>query len=180
MSAGHHGGVTYGFYTSNMSGSQRPPSNMRPAAQYQQQQAQQQHHTEFTAEMRDRQARGKDPYQDSEDSLDASHWASASSSSKRREEPFTVIEKRRTAAQVLDTPELLMDSAQRGNDSIPATRLRYTRMLCGVEGPEQTPRHGSSSGSKSSGSRRHAGGSKSRTQTPKRQSSGASSERANM
>lgn len=27
-----------------------------------------------------------------------------------------MVEKRRTAAQVLDTPELLMDSAQRGND----------------------------------------------------------------
>ncbi|KAI1136716.1 hypothetical protein F5Y05DRAFT_102116 [Hypoxylon sp. FL0543] len=90
----------------------------------------------FTAEMRDRQARGKDPYESSDGSSD---WASEGTRKYRagggKDESFAVLERRRVAAQVLDSPELLMMAAQRDNESIPATRLRYTRMLCGFEEP---------------------------------------------
>ncbi|KAI0124483.1 hypothetical protein F4776DRAFT_204100 [Hypoxylon sp. NC0597] len=87
----------------------------------------------FTAEMRDRQARGKDPYESSDGSSD---WASEGTKYRAgggKDESFAVLERRRIAAQVLDSPELLMMAAQRDNESIPATRLRYTRMLCGFE-----------------------------------------------
>lgn len=89
-----------------------------------------------SAALRDRQARGKDPYESSDGSGD---WTSSDSTGYRpgasKEEPFAVLERRRIAAQVLDSPELLMMAAQRDNESIPATRLRYTRMLCGFEEP---------------------------------------------
>ncbi|KAI0137229.1 hypothetical protein BJ170DRAFT_678081 [Xylariales sp. AK1849] len=107
----------------------------------------------FTAEMRDRQARGKDPYQDSSDSSDS--WGSRH---RPKDEPFAVVERRRIAAQVLDTPELLMMNAQRDNASIPATRLRYTRMLCGIEEPpSHQARSASAKKSTSSSSPRHGG-----------------------
>ncbi|KAI1376048.1 hypothetical protein F4677DRAFT_420134 [Hypoxylon crocopeplum] len=90
----------------------------------------------FTDEMRDRQARGKDPYESSDAS---SEWTTDGTRKYRagggKDEPFAVLERRRVAAQVLDSPELLMMAAQRDNESIPATRLRYTRMLCGFEEP---------------------------------------------
>lgn len=90
----------------------------------------------YTAEMRDRQARGKDPYESSDGSTD---WSDDGTKYRRpgsgKDEPFSVRERRRVAAQVLDSPELLMMAAQRDNESIPATRLRYTRMLCGLKEP---------------------------------------------
>ncbi|KAI0832997.1 hypothetical protein F5Y06DRAFT_186968 [Hypoxylon sp. FL0890] len=112
----------------------------------------------FTAEMRDRQARGKDPYESSDGS---SEWASEGTKKYRagggKDEPFAVLERRRVASQVLDSPELLMMAAQRDNESIPAIRLRYTRMLCGLEEPsparKKSYRGLSSSGSGSSTSR---------------------------
>ncbi|KAH8677337.1 hypothetical protein BX600DRAFT_506385 [Xylariales sp. PMI_506] len=113
----------------------------------------------FTAEMRDRQARGKDPYHDSGGSSDeTNHWGgrrryqkyctlisvffetyslSRAVTSRTKDEAFTVTEKRRQASQILDTPELLMMHAARENDSVPATRLRFMRMLCGVEESQQ-------------------------------------------
>ncbi|KAI5863495.1 hypothetical protein GGS23DRAFT_536542 [Durotheca rogersii] len=90
----------------------------------------------FTAKMRDRQARGKDPYESSDGGSD---WIGERNryriGGNGEEESFASIERRRVAAQVLDSPELLMMAAQRDNESIPATRLRYTRMLCGFEEP---------------------------------------------
>jgi hypothetical protein len=70
MSSGQYGGIVYGYQAGNVSASQRSGSyQQRPSGQYQPTA------DSFTAEMRDRQARGKDPYQDSEDSEDANHWA---------------------------------------------------------------------------------------------------------
>ncbi|KAI1422094.1 hypothetical protein F5Y12DRAFT_650887 [Xylaria sp. FL1777] len=119
----------------------------------------------FTPEMRDRQARGKNPYHsDSEDS----DWApgqgsrsgdgsgdgsgdsgggggtSGNASSQgnagpprvgapKRDEAFAVYDRRRVASQILNSSELLMMAALRDDQSIPATRLKYTRVLCGVE-----------------------------------------------
>ncbi|KAI1083735.1 hypothetical protein F5B20DRAFT_347992 [Whalleya microplaca] len=147
----------------------------------------------FTPEMRDRQARGKDPYESS----DSSDWTGGPlryQAGGGKDEPFSILERRRIAAQVLDSPELLMMAAQRDNQvsssfilsspfpslsstpppflapthsltsplppnpsitspdqtkphltkapqpqSIPATRLRYQRMLCGFAEPPPAP-----------------------------------------
>ncbi|KAI1364295.1 hypothetical protein F5Y08DRAFT_216238 [Xylaria arbuscula] len=96
----------------------------------------------FTPEMRDRQARGKDPYHsDSEDS----DWAPGQTSGQgngsgparsgkyKRDEPFNAAERRRMAAQLLGSPELLMMAAIRDKESVPATRLKYKHILCGME-----------------------------------------------
>ncbi|KAK7948180.1 uncharacterized protein PG986_009066 [Apiospora aurea] len=131
----------------------------------------------FTPEMRDRQARGKDPYLDSgEDSEGASgDWGGRNRGS--RDESYAYMEQRRHAAQILDNPELLMTNAQREGDSvlsIPATRLRYTRMLCGVV-EEAAPSASKQSGDKKKKpkSSRHSssGGQKSSSSTPKKRSS---------
>ncbi|KAI1311805.1 hypothetical protein F5Y03DRAFT_342401 [Xylaria venustula] len=116
--------------------------------------------TSFTPEMRDRQARGKNPYHsDSEDSdwLPAPDRGSGGENDNgdgtravssrnvlparigvRKDESFAVYDRRRVAAQVLDNPELLMMAAVRDSTSIPATRLKYARALCGV-GELSTP-----------------------------------------
>ncbi|KAI8634225.1 hypothetical protein F5Y19DRAFT_204774 [Xylariaceae sp. FL1651] len=141
----------------------------------------------FTPEMRDRQARGKDPY---DSDSQGSDWAPGQDGSSSggggsgagaggaggaagvpvpgldyggssgdtgpfrvgvppRGEPFAVLERRRIAAQILDSPELLMMAAQRDDESIPATRLKYTRMLCGIE--ESSSLASSSSSSSAAG-----------------------------
>ncbi|KAI1769665.1 hypothetical protein GGR53DRAFT_473495 [Hypoxylon sp. FL1150] len=89
----------------------------------------------FTAEMRDQQARGKDPYESSDGSSDWTSEGSKYPAGGGKDEPFATLERRRVAGQILNSPELLMMAAQRDNESIPATRLRYTRMLCGIEEP---------------------------------------------
>ncbi|EFW99041.1 hypothetical protein CMQ_4893 [Grosmannia clavigera kw1407] len=48
-------------------------------------------------------------------------------------ENFERTDPRRHAAAVLDTPELLMMYAQSMGDSIPATRLKFMRMMCGYD-----------------------------------------------
>ncbi|KAI0536283.1 hypothetical protein GGR58DRAFT_400768 [Xylaria digitata] len=105
--------------------------------------------TSFTPEMRDRQARGKNPY---DSDSDGSDWVTPQGAGtgdgngngntgpqrvgpRKRDEPFAVYDRRRVAAQILDSPELLMMAAVRDDESIPATRLKYTRVLCGVEEP---------------------------------------------
>ncbi|KAI1110032.1 hypothetical protein F5Y14DRAFT_430349 [Nemania sp. NC0429] len=121
----------------------------------------------FTPEMRDRQARFKDPYDsDSEDGeWPELHGESESGSgdenggggggggagaeaglvsgntgprrdgSPKRHERFLLQDRRRMAAQILDSPELLMMASLRDDLSYPATRLKYTRILCGLEEP---------------------------------------------
>ncbi|OAA67178.1 hypothetical protein SPI_01754 [Niveomyces insectorum RCEF 264] len=145
-------------------------------------------HGSFTAEMRDRQARGKDPYAvpgaragptsplspsaavaasaaltsgsgggSGSGSGSGSTAASGPTSSGQvwhqmyQQQPsrriqnafaassppledFETVSRRRHAALVLDSPELLMMYAQSMNDSIPATRLRFTRIMCGYDG----------------------------------------------
>ncbi|KAF2971431.1 hypothetical protein GQX73_g2105 [Xylaria multiplex] len=103
--------------------------------------------TSFTPEMRDRQARGKNPY---DSDSDGSDWITPQGAGtgdgngtagpqrvgpRKRDEAFAVYDRRRVAAQILDSPELLMMAAVRDDESIPATRLKYTRVLCGVEEP---------------------------------------------
>ncbi|KAI8947072.1 hypothetical protein F4801DRAFT_26380 [Xylaria longipes] len=104
----------------------------------------------FTPEMRDRQARGRNPYNsDSDDSgwglEQGSRSRDGGSSSAavvgfqrigppKSKEHFAICDRRRMAAQILNSTELLMMAAVRDDESIPATRLKYTRILCGLEG----------------------------------------------
>ncbi|KAL2113043.1 hypothetical protein VUR80DRAFT_3458 [Thermomyces stellatus] len=85
--------------------------------------------TPFTEAMRDRQARGKDP-EESSDEFESDR------------EGFRAVEQRRIAAQVLSDPELLLMYALSRQDSIPGTRLHFTRILCGYEeeGPQKLRR----------------------------------------
>ncbi|KAI1344038.1 hypothetical protein F5Y15DRAFT_185548 [Xylariaceae sp. FL0016] len=119
----------------------------------------------FTDEMRDEQARGKDysllPELLSSSSSDGG--SGGETGGKRRKEPkvetFAVLQARRVARQVLDSPELLMMAAQRDDDSIPATRLRYMRMFCGMpdpatSGPSSGPGGPSSQSPRSAGRRK--------------------------
>ncbi|KAI1093389.1 hypothetical protein F5B19DRAFT_133107 [Rostrohypoxylon terebratum] len=98
----------------------------------------------FTPEMRDRQARGKDPYESSEGSGGdcPSEGGKKRRKSGSRKEASSTAERRRVAAQILDSPELLMMAAQRDNESIPATRLRYMRILCGFDSSSKKPQRG--------------------------------------
>ncbi|KAK7751036.1 hypothetical protein SLS62_007021 [Diatrype stigma] len=176
----------------------------------------------FTAEMRDRQARGKNPYEFSDEGgSEGSSGVSGGGGGgggtgggggrnqpqhhhQHRQhrhqhlrnlrggssgtEPHQVLEKRRKAAQVLMTPELLMVTSLRHGESIPATRLRYTRMLCNVEAPmpmletqkPETPRQGSGpgpgpgqQGSRKKSSSHDAGASSTNSPSGRRESKGA-------
>ncbi|KAL8299656.1 hypothetical protein RB597_009659 [Gaeumannomyces tritici] len=91
---------------------------------------------DFTPEMRDRQARGKDP-----DGPDPGPFAFSRVAQSRmalgfmgfETEPFEKPQRREKAAAILDNPELLMVYAQRAGDSIPATRMRFMRIMCGYD-----------------------------------------------
>ncbi|KAI6761960.1 hypothetical protein HG531_002513 [Fusarium graminearum] len=80
--------------------------------------------------MRDRQARGKNPYVEESDASDAEpmrlggyHIAESHMERERRGE----------AMFVLDNPEALMAHAQASGDSIAGQRLRFMRQLCGFD-----------------------------------------------
>ncbi|KAK7906469.1 hypothetical protein PG985_016206 [Apiospora marii] len=79
---------------------------------------------DFTAEMRDKQARGKDPYGDPEEERNIGG------------ESFTSQEQHRLALQMVDDPEALMTEAQRTGDSVPGVRRKYVRILSDI--PEQS------------------------------------------
>ncbi|OBT46533.1 hypothetical protein VE00_01765 [Pseudogymnoascus sp. WSF 3629] len=53
------------------------------------------------------------------------------------DDSYEAVERRRWAATILDCPELLMMHAQARQDTIPSTRLHFTKLLCGYE---DTPR----------------------------------------
>ncbi|KAF4997362.1 hypothetical protein FGRMN_3947 [Fusarium graminum] len=88
------------------------------------------HAPEWTSEMRDKQARGKNPYSEDSDTSDAEpmrlgghHYAESHMERERRGE----------AMHVLDNPEALMAHAQANGDSIAGQRLRFMRQLCGFD-----------------------------------------------
>ncbi|KAL0941076.1 uncharacterized protein CTRU02_203839 [Colletotrichum truncatum] len=147
--------------------------------------------TGFTPTMRDRQARGKDPYSphdspsDSDMDFDAvdspsargngvgrlGHLGSgggggggggAASSGVSGNDGDSFEERRQKlfAIEILDDPEKLAMYACSRGDSIPGTRLHFTRILCGLDqdaGPQQQdPRKASSS--RRDPRRRSAGG----------------------
>ncbi|PSR90548.1 hypothetical protein BD289DRAFT_452334 [Coniella lustricola] len=91
----------------------------------------------FTAGMRDRQARGKDPYLP-ETTLPAAIAHRTPSMArmppaKHPKEPFQRTERRDWAETVLDNPELLMMYAHSSGDTLPVTRLRFKKIMCGLD-----------------------------------------------
>ncbi|RCI17439.1 hypothetical protein L249_2428 [Ophiocordyceps polyrhachis-furcata BCC 54312] len=83
-----------------------------------------------TERMRDRQARGKDPYKDDADAEDEDDGAIGKGIVS---EPFECRERKAYALSILDRPEQLMMFAQSTNDSIPSQRLRFTSILAGFD-----------------------------------------------
>ncbi|KAK0747711.1 hypothetical protein B0T21DRAFT_278189 [Apiosordaria backusii] len=118
----------------------------------------------FTSVMRDRQARGKDPYHsgDGSEGSDLSDRESGATPSKLRlvgggggggrpeKEDYARTELRQKAIAFLGSPELLMMYAQSTGDSIPGARLHFMRILCGYD---EVPQHSSSSKASASTSR---------------------------
>lgn len=96
----------------------------------------------FSPQMRDRQARGKDPYHsgDGSEGSDLSDRETGTgtrlrlgSSRNLDKEDFSRTERRHKAVAFLDSPELLMMYAQSTGDSIPGVRLHFMKMLCGYD-----------------------------------------------
>ncbi|EEY19295.1 predicted protein [Verticillium alfalfae VaMs.102] len=141
----------------------------------------------FTPTMRDRQARGKDPFgassKDPFPSSDFQHrqgggrggsggrrhsdsegdddentgfiggtgcGGGGGASERQRGETFEAFRRREWARDVLESPEMLMWYASSREDSIPGTRLFFTRVLCGFEEDHVPPQE--STQRKSSGS----------------------------
>ncbi|KAL5323993.1 hypothetical protein ACEPPN_008536 [Leptodophora sp. 'Broadleaf-Isolate-01'] len=91
----------------------------------------------FTASMQDAQARNKDPYESSEESSDDGGWVGGRWDAYGNES-YENVQKRRMAAVILDSPELLMMHSQARSDSIPATRHYFTKLLCGFHDEKDT------------------------------------------
>ncbi|KAK3906100.1 hypothetical protein C8A05DRAFT_30037 [Staphylotrichum tortipilum] len=92
---------------------------------------------EFTSDMRDRQARGKDPYHSGDGSDDSSlsdHGSGLRLGKGRPERvDFAQTERRRQAVAFLDDPELLTSYCQAKDISMAEARLHFTAMLCGYD-----------------------------------------------
>ncbi|KAK4227960.1 hypothetical protein QBC38DRAFT_443185 [Podospora fimiseda] len=89
----------------------------------------------FTSEMRDRQARGKEQYDGSDDTdlSDRDLRFGSSSSNRLKKEDFAQAERRRTAISYLDSPEKLTIWAQSTGDSIAGARHHWMKVLCGYD-----------------------------------------------
>jgi len=103
---------------------------------------------DFTPKMRDRQARGKDPYQSGDGSDGNLSDREPGSGARLRlgngrveKEDFARVESRQKAIAFLENPELLMMYAQSTGDSIAAARLHFTKMLCGYDDEEEAGRN---------------------------------------
>ncbi|KAF4954639.1 hypothetical protein FGADI_5106 [Fusarium gaditjirri] len=105
------------------------------------------HSSGWTEEMRDRQARGKNPYSEESDVSDGEprrlgprYRSSASRSFSADADSCCPIfethverERRGEAMYILDNHAALMAHAQATGDSIAGQRLRFMRQLCGFE-----------------------------------------------
>ncbi|KAF7559895.1 hypothetical protein G7046_g4276 [Stylonectria norvegica] len=89
----------------------------------------------ITNEMRDLQARGKDPYAKTPGHDDVPGDADTRRRLGRggKRETFAQHERKGEALSVLDSPEALMAHAQAHGDSVTGQRLRFMRQLCGFE-----------------------------------------------
>ncbi|KAL6358371.1 hypothetical protein LRP88_08556 [Fusarium phalaenopsidis] len=103
------------------------------------------HSPEWTPEMRDRQARGKDPTKEEEqpepsktkdsDALQIGGRQVFLSPSQflHYEESHLEKERKGEALSVLDNPEALLAHAQASGDSVTGQRVRWLRQLCGYD-----------------------------------------------
>ncbi|KAL1838557.1 hypothetical protein VTJ49DRAFT_2517 [Mycothermus thermophilus] len=95
----------------------------------------------ITPQMRDRQARGKDPYDD-DDGLGDGNLNERSTllrlgSGRAEKEDFYMAETRQRAIAFLDNPELLEMHALSTGLSIAAARLHFMKQLCGYDEDEK-------------------------------------------
>ncbi|UPK98547.1 hypothetical protein LCI18_009482 [Fusarium solani-melongenae] len=95
---------------------------------------------DWTAEMRDKQARGKDPSKEEElpepPEMKDSDQASPDQlkiGGRHAEESHLERERKGEAMSVLDNPEALLAYAQASGDSVTGQRLRWLRQLCGYD-----------------------------------------------
>ncbi|KAM5355669.1 hypothetical protein ACJ41O_002315 [Fusarium nematophilum] len=98
--------------------------------------------SEWTPEMRDRQARGKNPYSkgDGSDDSDISDpEAPMRLGAQETLESHNERERKGEAMYVLDNPEALMAHAQANGDSVTGQRLRFMRQLCGFDDKHVEP-----------------------------------------
>ncbi|KAK4190190.1 hypothetical protein QBC35DRAFT_449580 [Podospora australis] len=100
----------------------------------------------FTPKMRDRQARGKDPY-GSEDGSGGSDMSDGEGRLRLRpseqgaqKEDYTSRERRERAQGFLNNPELLMMYAQSSGLTVPGARLHFMKILCGLDDESKSGR----------------------------------------
>ncbi|RMJ10240.1 hypothetical protein BHE90_008097 [Fusarium euwallaceae] len=92
---------------------------------------------DWTPDMRDSQARGKDP--DREEETASVHSGTSTNSEilkiggRHYEETHWEKERKGEAMSVLDNPEVLLAQAQANGDSVTGQRVRFQRMLCGYD-----------------------------------------------
>ncbi|KAF4955572.1 hypothetical protein FSARC_11820 [Fusarium sarcochroum] len=111
------------------------------------------HRKEWTPEMRDIQARGKNPYSkgDGSEDSDGSDAEPMRLGGRHLTESHIERERKGEAMYVLDNPEALMAHAQASGDSITGQRLRFMRQLCGFDDKrEEVPQSASSARSNKS------------------------------
>ncbi|PQE05870.1 hypothetical protein CJF31_00004623 [Rutstroemia sp. NJR-2017a BVV2] len=85
----------------------------------------------FTRIQQDQQARNKEPNADTFDDDSSDDGGRFGEYDLYGNESYTTLVTRREAVYVLDNPELLMMHAQARNDSIPATRHYFRKLLSG-------------------------------------------------
>ncbi|KAI5462292.1 hypothetical protein BGZ63DRAFT_209815 [Mariannaea sp. PMI_226] len=111
----------------------------------------------FTQEMRDRQARGKDPYRTEEEEREDEAYRLGGyrfEQENEEKESAAELERRGAIMAILDHPEHLMASAMSNGNSIPRERTRLLAMLCGFDKKNEDEVQASGSGSRKGQDRR--------------------------
>ncbi|KAH6900180.1 hypothetical protein B0T10DRAFT_554716 [Thelonectria olida] len=91
------------------------------------------HSSGFTAEMRDRQARGKDPYNSDESEPGDDVPYRLGDHRTRKKESMYDVERRGSTMAILDCPESLLASALAHGNTIPQERARLSEILTGFD-----------------------------------------------
>ncbi|KAI8719160.1 hypothetical protein NCS52_00696400 [Fusarium sp. LHS14.1] len=93
------------------------------------------HSPEWTPEMRDQQARGKDPNKEEEEPPrnKADESEALKIGGRHHEESALERERKGEALSILDNPEALLAYAQANGDSVTGQRVRFLRQLCGYD-----------------------------------------------
>ncbi|KAL2116848.1 hypothetical protein VTJ04DRAFT_9016 [Mycothermus thermophilus] len=95
----------------------------------------------FTSQMRDQQARGRDPYSDNDGlgdvNLNDRSTLLRLGTGRAEKEDFSLAERRQQAITFLDNPELLEMHALSTGLSIAASRLHFMKQLCGYNDDEK-------------------------------------------